>query len=467
MKFVPDFSHSGLKAWCIFCRTALSNQNASKEHVPSKVFLQKPYPENLGVIYTCSSCNNRFSLDEEYSAVVVSVMKSGNCDPKRQAISTASKIMERKSKLTSSLRSGFVQHYAPSGKVYTKFSFNKDRLDNVIQKNARTIALYEVGEGYLSDNATVTWWTANQIGKEERIEFEFIDDPDSFPEVGCRMLFRLIEAKDMVNGWVAVQPDIFRYALSWSSEFLKIRMVFSEFLFAEVRFAYGDEEIRLENNGYVSQLELFARDEMTPTPGSQHARQILEKSLDACEELADENNPLSKSTRKSLFDIAYADSDRIMVWQTHIQQGAAVRCLIEWQPAMGYCLDPVSELGSSPKPLHPGFVCYQVQRGSDQAELVHLIDLDLSKHQNRNYGENLLASVPVPLKTKGGKLAPEFFEWLLGYPIGWTDVSPDPKHRLSNRYMARIHLLANAMDPRIATLFLSRIAKLEKGHQPS
>ena len=50
------------KDTCIYC-----TENATtREHVPPRVFLERPFPPNLTTLPACSSCNRSFSLDEEY-----------------------------------------------------------------------------------------------------------------------------------------------------------------------------------------------------------------------------------------------------------------------------------------------------------------------------------------------------------------------------------------------------------------
>jgi hypothetical protein len=39
----------------------------TRDHVPSRVLLDEPYPENLPVVPACKSCNSGFSADEETS----------------------------------------------------------------------------------------------------------------------------------------------------------------------------------------------------------------------------------------------------------------------------------------------------------------------------------------------------------------------------------------------------------------
>jgi len=46
-----DKSHKSL---CIYCQ----EQATTREHVPSKVFLDEPYSDQLQVVPACSRCNN-------------------------------------------------------------------------------------------------------------------------------------------------------------------------------------------------------------------------------------------------------------------------------------------------------------------------------------------------------------------------------------------------------------------------
>ena len=50
-----EFSRRG-SHYCIYCGA----KSDSREHCPSKVFLSKPYPDNLPVLPACIKCNNGF-----------------------------------------------------------------------------------------------------------------------------------------------------------------------------------------------------------------------------------------------------------------------------------------------------------------------------------------------------------------------------------------------------------------------
>ena len=58
---------------CSYCGI---NNPDTRDHVPSKILLDQPYPENLPVVPCCSKCNRSFSLDEEYVACLLECIGS-------------------------------------------------------------------------------------------------------------------------------------------------------------------------------------------------------------------------------------------------------------------------------------------------------------------------------------------------------------------------------------------------------
>lgn len=52
---------------CIYC----GNKAESKDHLPPKLLLEKPLPNNCATVPACSGCNAGFSKDEEYFLAVL------------------------------------------------------------------------------------------------------------------------------------------------------------------------------------------------------------------------------------------------------------------------------------------------------------------------------------------------------------------------------------------------------------
>lgn len=64
MDQLHNYADNRLVVGCIYC----GGRDDTKEHVPSRVLLDEPLPENLPVVYACRSCNNGYSKVEEYFA---------------------------------------------------------------------------------------------------------------------------------------------------------------------------------------------------------------------------------------------------------------------------------------------------------------------------------------------------------------------------------------------------------------
>lgn len=53
---------------CIYCQ---SEEGPTRDHVPPRQLLRKPYPTNLLTVPSCDECNRSYSRDEEYFRLVI------------------------------------------------------------------------------------------------------------------------------------------------------------------------------------------------------------------------------------------------------------------------------------------------------------------------------------------------------------------------------------------------------------
>ena len=75
----PEYGEGHPERMCCYCGTWAD----TVDHVPSKVLLDEPYPENLPVVPCCRNCNDQFSLDEEYVAVLLECVRWQTFNPKQ------------------------------------------------------------------------------------------------------------------------------------------------------------------------------------------------------------------------------------------------------------------------------------------------------------------------------------------------------------------------------------------------
>jgi hypothetical protein len=71
------FVDERLLGFCAFC----GGRPGTRDHVPPKVFLDKPYPANLPVVASCARCNSGASVDEEFVAALLEVVICGTPTP--------------------------------------------------------------------------------------------------------------------------------------------------------------------------------------------------------------------------------------------------------------------------------------------------------------------------------------------------------------------------------------------------
>jgi hypothetical protein len=114
---------------CYFC----GKLSDSKDHIPSKNLLEKPYPKNLLTIPACVKCNQSFSLDEEYFLnVLVEISDNPILVSRKEPGGSVYNARRRSKKLSERIQDSLFQ--AQDGRIY--FKTEEDRIKRVIEKNA-------------------------------------------------------------------------------------------------------------------------------------------------------------------------------------------------------------------------------------------------------------------------------------------------------------------------------------------
>lgn len=214
MDQIEEFVDERQKSWCVHCGEWIARLTPSRDHVPSKGLLLKPYPENLPVVQVCKSCNAGFSLDEEYVVAFLSSVLVGSSDPETQENPTAARILARNPKLRARIERARSEYRTHGGENRVIWKPESDRINRIVLKNARGHAFYEIGEPMLSLPTHVRCAPLESFTAEERDNFERMDFGSAWPEVGSRMMTRMLTGQDIADGWVVVQEGAYRYAVA-------------------------------------------------------------------------------------------------------------------------------------------------------------------------------------------------------------------------------------------------------------
>lgn len=226
MQQLPCYGDDRNKGFCVHC----GGNDETVDHVPSKVFLEEPYPDNLMAAPACRRCNIGFSTDEEYLACLLECVVVGDADLAKLRPKIA-RILRGNASLLSRIQ----QARGDDGGTPV-WAVEADRARRVALKIARCHAAFELNEPRLEEPDTVTIMPLPLMSDEERAEFEGVGgDLALWPEVGSRAMQRLLVfGTDVISeGWLVVQEGNYRFQVCQSPA-LVVKMVFREYLACEI-----------------------------------------------------------------------------------------------------------------------------------------------------------------------------------------------------------------------------------------
>jgi hypothetical protein len=234
MKQIEDNADRRQKAWCIHCGDWINQVVTNKDHAPSKTLLDKPYPPNLALMKVCQRCNSGFAEDEEYLGAFLGALLAGSTDPDAQVVDRAARTFAGNPGLRSRIEKAKQIDRNLFGEETIYWEPENDRIRNVLVKNARGHAYYEITEPMLEEPSSVWFGPLAHLDERQTQVFENVSWPNGlWPEVGSRMMRRFITGEDLDEGWVIVQEGVYRYAVIQTGGML-VRMVLREYLAAEI-----------------------------------------------------------------------------------------------------------------------------------------------------------------------------------------------------------------------------------------
>ena len=212
--------------FCVHC----GREDSTRDHVPSKVLLDEPFPENLPLVPCCEACNNGFSDDEPYLACLIECILAGSTEPDRLSREKVKRIFTKRPHISVRIDSGRRQR--ETGGIW--WNPDRDRVRKVVLKLARGHVAYETGEPQLGEPSHLWFAPLCTLSTEQAEAFEILPGTGLWPEVGSRAFFRATEGEvesSLQERWLVIQRGRYRYLVS---ELRLVRIVLSEYLACEV-----------------------------------------------------------------------------------------------------------------------------------------------------------------------------------------------------------------------------------------
>lgn len=212
---------------CSYC----GERPDTRDHVPSKILLDEPFPENLPVVPCCNNCNQSFSLDEEYIACLIECVLCGTTDIDKLKREKVKKILQNKAPLRERI---FQSMTETNGQ--TSFNVEIERLKNVILKLAKGHAKYENSEPVFDEPTHFAFKPLPTMTQNEIDIFLADSELTKSPEVGSRAMqnFFIDTHNNVHSHWTEVQPNNYSYCVTTNLGRLSVKIIVWDYLAAEI-----------------------------------------------------------------------------------------------------------------------------------------------------------------------------------------------------------------------------------------
>lgn len=140
MRQQAPFTDRRLFDYCYACGDAITEHTRTIEHVPARVLLDRPYPENLATVFSCFACNNGSSANEQFVACLLEAVRVGSPDPRLFERDRVRDSVQKNKAIAHRLNSTFASDRAWDGED------NGRSLTVVIDKLARGHAIYDLAD---------------------------------------------------------------------------------------------------------------------------------------------------------------------------------------------------------------------------------------------------------------------------------------------------------------------------------
>lgn len=216
----PEYGEGHPERICCYC----GGWADTVDHVPSKVFLDKPYPDNLPVVPCCKKCNEQFSFDEEYVAVLFECVKWQTFDPNLFIREKVRKIVEHNPAILKTVRGTIL----PLLDGHFVIDLNNARLNKVLTKLIAGHLRYEgLDQWFTHDGLEISFYQDIHVNREFYKQFHSPIFSGLLPEVGCRTMVTLVSNEMVGSPWLTVQPDIYEYCVASNNS--EVRIIFGDF----------------------------------------------------------------------------------------------------------------------------------------------------------------------------------------------------------------------------------------------
>lgn len=226
---LTPFSDKRLDYCCAYCGENMPN---TRDHVPSRILLDDPFPENLPVVGCCEKCNNEFSKDEGYFATAIECMIHCTRDTESLSREKIKRTLNKSGKLKEDFAGSFLEEdpvLFPDIVRKLFFRIDRQRFENVIIKLAKGHVKFELSTPIFRPPDVIWFGFVNEMSQEDYDVFFSTDRLEKSPEIGCRAFQKMCfdnRSDGPFNNWIIVQEgrDAYNVSDQWQKITVKIHL---------------------------------------------------------------------------------------------------------------------------------------------------------------------------------------------------------------------------------------------------
>jgi len=220
------FIDDRMKGVCAYC----GGVPDTRDHVPSKILLDEPYPENLPVAESCSSCNRGFSASEEYLACLIECVINGTTSPNDNFRPKIAATLKARPAIANRIESG--KEVDAGGNLI--WQPEEERVKEIILKLARGHLAYELGIQRIEEPEFLDVFPLPSLDENQIESFFSLLSSHLYPEIGSRAFVSVCSGKHTAfERWLVVQKNRYQYAIG-QSEGDWVKIVINDYLACHV-----------------------------------------------------------------------------------------------------------------------------------------------------------------------------------------------------------------------------------------
>lgn len=224
---------------CIYCHTNIAN---SREHLPSRIFLDAPYPEGYSIVPACKDCNGGFSPDEVYVSCFIDKLRNALSNNRITIREKTISAINHDKDLARIINE---QIQTENGEIIVNYEPNS--FSNILIKLAKGHLCQEQDKVF-EDSCFVecNFKFKPDLSADELYRFEKLPLVDKAGECGSDSTHGLLIIEgiglpsQIVVPWNEVQNGNYRYLTFFEQGNYVVRIIICETLFAEVLFSEND-----------------------------------------------------------------------------------------------------------------------------------------------------------------------------------------------------------------------------------